>query len=240
MTDENRSSSQLSASMLTLLAAIVLTQQFVLDALNAAFIPLPTVICHEQLVRSHNQKVRGTRLDDIRISSAGEEIYTNLLWNGRPVSSMDRIPKNALGLHHGMLSAAIAALAVPNRAYVSRSPNGNVVAQLDTIHEESMWSLTGAWGAYPIAHTSVVVVSPDQMQITIYNRAECPMPHVQRAEAFLQLKQTVVAGRVLLLPAKAWQVVTASDNTVSRWESTFTDYRRFEIESSLLTTDASR
>jgi hypothetical protein len=224
--------------MLVLIAALVFTQESVLDTLKAAITPLPSVVCHEQLVRYHNQKLKGTRTDDIHISPAGEETYANISWNGRPVASMDRLPKNALGLYHGMLSAAVAALSAPDRAYVSRGVNGDVVAQFNTSHEQSMWSLTGAWGAYPIAHTSVVVISPDQMQITISNRAECPMPHVQRAEAFLQLTETVVAGRTLLLPTKAWQVVTAWDNSMSRWESTFTDYRRFEIESSLLTADA--
>jgi hypothetical protein len=220
--------------MLHLFLAVVLTQAAVLDLIEESLDQLTSFVCHERSVMYYKQKQRGVRNDTIRLGANGDEVYSDITWDGKPFESIERLPKSSWGAYGSTLAAAVRRLKVPNGAYFSTKPDGSLELRYYTSQKESGWHLYGDSDTALIAFTSTVVISADRKTLTIYNLSQNPARHVRQAEAFTEITKQRIAGQEYALPVSAWLQTTYWNNSFHRWESTFDGYRKFAVESALL------
>jgi hypothetical protein len=224
--------------MLLLIAAVLFDPQVLIETARADYNRLPAFVCHQRMERYHNNKRRDVIEATVGFS-IGREVYSDVTRNGKPRKSIRKIGGIwSDGEYGSVLEQSVGAITSRDDIKWSVSPEGTIECKYFTTREQSDYAIIDedSGRGTDISFSTTILFSPDHRirSILMESLDKEPGGCTRHREVQLETSLQEVGGDRYLLPSRAYMHVTCADNDVDRNEIQFDQYRKFQVESTVV------
>lgn len=226
--------------MIPVIAALAFIPNSWIETAVADYNSLHNLICHEQIVRTHNHKIYDVIDATVLLSTKGE-VYSDIINDrNKHFDSIRMCGKFwSQGEYAGLLGAAIIALTSRDYDKSQVNPDGTVDLTYFITREQSAWTLTDERNnTWIISYSLQIGFSPDHriryLGLTSHDVKPGQCGYYVSVDTALQR----VGDDLYLVPVFADTARTFQNAKPDQNEIHFTGYRQFHVESTLITADS--